>query len=281
MDADEYFERVLRFLETKGWNTSRTQINATTYVVTGTRRSESYYDRMLAMVVVDQETILSPKHVEYLANAGAENDVDHLLATCRAGMDEDAGTLAEEHDVQFIKTDTIDDAFIDGFGIENGSGLVDRARDSPSFGPSTGAVGTPLQYAIGLFALVGVVFALSVLLVEGLAESSNLAGTLVVGALLLAAPVLAVVLGIGFSVGRTAGFRTRLGLCFGAGLGYLLLVLLLGVAASLTGTTGTLVVFSDESTVLRVVLFAVPVALLAVAAASLHTTLAFSPDREL
>lgn len=271
MDPEEYFERVVRFLETKGWNTSRTQVNRRIYVVTGTRESDTYYDRMLTMVAID-ETTLTPNHIEYLVNAGAENDVDHLMATARGGLDEEATTLATEHGIEFIETETIDDAFIDEFSIEDGSGIFEQARTRGQYGSilPAGRFSLSVIYLLSLYLLAGLIFSGFVIALELAGNNGSLAAVIVPGALLLVGPALAAVAGVSLSVGQSINRRSLFGILCGTLSGYLLLFLLLGASAGTVGLVGSTELFTSHRVILAVVLFAVPTAGMGVAVAHLH-----------
>ena len=273
MDAEAYFERVVRFLETKGWNTSRTQINRRIFIVTGSRKSDTYYDRMLTMVGIDDGMTLTPKHIEYLVNAGAENDVDHLMATARGGLDEEAATLAAEHGIEFIDTETIDDAFIDEFSIEDGGGMFEQARARRNDGGLFPASSFRLSvtYPLSLYLLAGLLFGAFVIALELAGDNGALTGILVPGAVLLVAPALAALAGVSLAVGQPTDRRSLSGLLFGTLSGYLLLFLLLGVSAEAVGLVGSTELFTSQTIALAVVFFAVPTALLGVGVAHLHT----------
>lgn len=258
MEPDEYFERVVRFLQTKGWNTSTTQVNRQTYVVTGTRESDTYYDRMLTMVVIDEETKIGTNHLEYLLNAAQENDVDHMMATCRAGLEDGAREIATEHDIELIDTETIDDAFIDEFTIEDGSILDQTALNG---GLVSGPVAAQLAAILGLYLLVGigigVMAALGELLLEedGLISGLLLPGTVLVGGPLLAAVGPGTVVDAGVPRSPVASF-------LGSALGYLVLLFVVGIATAAIGSIGSTGLFSPNQNFFTVGLFALPVGII-------------------
>ena len=271
MDSGEYFDRVVRFLETKGWNTARSRVGTDTYVVTGTRESDTYYDRMLTLVAVAEEATLSRRHVEYLVEAGSDNDVDHLLATARGGITDDAAALADEHDVTVLDTETIDDAFIDGFSADeelDGGGVF---GDTLSGHRNTGSSFlTAAAYPLSLYSLVGTAVALFVAALGALGAGEPVPSVALAGGILLAGPLLAVLAGVSVPAGATGEFSV--GLFLGVAGGYLFLAVLLGVGATLGGgSTGLL---GAPTRVLAVVSFAVPVGGLSVATA-------FARDRSL
>lgn len=261
MDSGEYFDRVVRFLETKGWNTATSRIGTATYVVTGTRQSDTYYDRMLTLVAVDEDATLSRRHVEYLLEAGTENDVDHLLATTRGGITDDAAALADEHDVTLLDTDTIDDAFIDGFStdeeFDDGGVFADTSAGYSGQASFLAAVAYPLS----LYVLFGTVVALFLALLGLLGADEPAPSVAVAGSILLAGPLLAALAGVSVP----AGTEYSGGLFVGAAGGYLVLVVLLVAGAAVAG--GSVGVLGTTYGVLAVVSFAVPIGGLSVAAA--------------
>jgi len=255
MEPEEYFERVVRFLETKGWNTSTTRLNQAIYVITGTRASDTYYDRMLTMVATDTETQLSAKHMNYLRNAAEENDVDHLMATCRAGLDAEAENVATECNIEFIDPETIDDAFIDEFTIENGSifGQTDFGR-----GSLAGRV-RKLTAIVGLYLLVAAGFGVSAVTVHLLAESTLVATLVLPGALFVGGPLVSLCVGMLAPVQQHTPFTASLG----AAVGYLLAVLVIGFTAAVLGTVGETGLFTPAGNFAATVLLAVPIGALA------------------
>ena len=267
MDSGEYFDRVVRFLETKGWNTARSRIGTDTYVVTGTRESDTYYDRMLTLVAVAEDATLSRRHVEYLVEAGAENDVDHLLATARGGITDDAGALADDHDVTVLETETIDDAFIDGFStgeeFDDGRGFGDTLAGHDPVGP--GSFLDAAAYPLALYSLVGLAVGLSVTALGALGTEEPLP-VAVAGCILVAGPLLAVLAGVSVPVGTVRAASSSGGLFAGTAGGSLLLAVLLGTGAALGGV-GSTAVLGTPTRVLAVISFAVPTGVLAVAAA--------------
>lgn len=273
MDRQEYFERVTRFLETKGWNTSNTQINESTYVITGTRESETYYDRMLTMVAVDEETAFTAQHIEYLVTAGDENDVDHLMATCRGGLDEEATELASEYGVQFIDTETIDGAFLDEFSIEDSAGIFEQARARRAGLTSGGPFGKPFQYLLALYLLVGISTGVFVAVAGGLVNDSAVVGSFLPATILVLGPALAIIGALSLAVNPPENGLSFTALFLGSGSGYLLLVVLLGASASVVGEIGSVGLFSPREMLLSVLLFAVPTAGLGVIIAVVYDQL--------
>jgi hypothetical protein len=271
MDSGEYFDRVVRFLETKGWNTARSRIGTGTYVVTGTRESDTYYDRMLTLVAVAEDATLSRRHVEYLVEAGTENDVDHLLATARGGIDDDAAALADESGVTVLATETIDDAFIDGFSTDEefDDGGVFGGALTGDVGTARASIGSAAAYPLALYSLVGLVAALFVALLGALGAEEPVPTVAVAGGVLFAGPLLAVLAGVSVPAGTAR--ESSVGLFVGTGGGYLVLSLLLGAGSLLAGGASVL---DSPARLVAVVSFAVPTGVLAVATAQVRDRLA-------
>jgi len=245
MDSEEYFDRVIRFFETNGWNTSSSQVNTETYLVTGTRKSDTYYDRMLTIVVVAELTKLSADHVEYLLEAASEHDVDRAMATCRAGMTEDAESLVADNDVEFVETTTIDDAFVDNFSVdEDDSGLGNAvSRES---GESSNLVvtldGGTLQWLLGLYALVTVGTGIAVAALAIATDPADTVAATIPAAVVVVAPALAIATGGGLGASED---RSPVGALFaGTLVGYLALAFVLGVVVAALGETGASVVYA-------------------------------------
>jgi len=239
MDPDAYFDRVLRFLETNGWNTSPSQVNEETYLVTGTRKSETYYDRMLTMVIVTEATELGPDHVEYLVDAADEHGVDRAMVTCRAGPTEAAADLLAEHDVEFVETSTIDDAFVDGFdSSDQDSPIQSAAVEADGDGASQLVVtvdGGVLSLFVGLYLGFAVAVGLGVG-VGGLLGETAIIAAAVPAALLVGSPVIGLLGGVQSALG---GAEASAGTVFaGAALGHLLCWFLVGVVVAAFGATG-------------------------------------------
>lgn len=239
MDPDAYFDRVLRFLETNGWNTSPSKVNEETYLVTGTRKSETYYDRMLAMVIVTEETKLGPDHVEYLVDAAEEHEVDQAMVTCRAGPSEDAATLLAEHDVEFVETSTIDDAFVDGFD-SNGQDSPIQSASVETDGDGAGQLvvtvdGGFLSLLLGLYLGFAVAVALGVG-VGGILDERAIIAAAAPAALLVGSPVIGLLVGVQSTLSDASPSS---GTIFaGAALGHLVCWFLVGVAVAAFDTTG-------------------------------------------
>ncbi|MXR53096.1 hypothetical protein GRX03_15975 [Halovenus sp. WSH3] len=279
MDPEEYFERVIRFLETKGWNTSTTQVNDTIYIVTGTRKSETYYDRMMAMVGVDAETAFGEGHLNYLVDAAAEHDVDQLMATCRSGVDEEASALLGEHGIEFIDPETIDDAFIDEFEVERPDGLFEQARTT---GGGLAALGTDrfrsgLGSVLGLYLLSALLFGLTTGVVGVVGGASEPHPALLAAALVLVSPLLALVGALTLVAGDD-GEPSPAGLFLGSVFGHILFVLLVGAAGGVGGLTAAAGLFGSVAGVLVVFALGIPAGAGAVGVA--YVFIALDPDGE-
>ena len=267
MEPEEYFERVVRFLETNGWNTSTTELNETTYVVTGTRQSETYYDRMLAMVAIDEETTLTPDHVEYLHRAAEENDVDQLMATGRGGMNEQAREMAEELAVQWIEPETIDEAFLDGFSVEE-TGMLER--NGLDGGILTGVSGRQYGWLLGLYLVVALaVGSIAIILEILVSDPTPLTSVLLPGSIVLVGPLLAV-LGAP-SILSEPGDQAVLGVFLGTAAGYLLFAFVLSVITAGTGIGTNADIFSRIDTLVAVLALTVPVGFLGIVGVRLRS----------
>ncbi|WP_436900694.1 hypothetical protein [Halovenus halobia] len=258
MDSEEYFERVIRFFETKGWNTSTTQVNESVYIVTGTRQSDTYYDRMMAMVGLGPETTFGQTHVQYLVDAAADHDVDQLLATTRGGFEDGTEDLLAEHGIDVIDPETIDDAFIDGFEVEPEPDTFEQAAAS---GAGFLALGPDrFRHSFGsLLALYLVSGLLYGLIVGALGVSGTATGpmaTVLAGGLVLVGPVLALVGTLALVANRRV--PSPAGLFFGSVFGYLLFVVLVGGAGGLTGLTASTGLFGSVGETLLVFALGVP-----------------------
>ncbi|WP_336327005.1 hypothetical protein [Halovenus sp. HT40] len=268
MDPEEYFERVIRFLETKGWNTSTTQVNESIYIVTGTRKSETYYDRMMTMVGVDAATTFGTKHLEYLVDAAGEHDVDQLLATCRGGVEEAATDLLGEQDIEFIDPETIDDAFIDTFEVEREDGLFEQARASGA--GLSGLGGTQFRRSIGsllsLYLLSAAVLGLAIAVLGTLAGNGDPLPALLAGGLVLVGPLLGFVGALGLVAGEVAP-PSPLGIFLGTLFGYLLFVMVVGASGGVAGVTASTGLFESTAMVLAVFGLALPTGIGAVGVA--------------
>jgi len=254
MEPQEYFERVVRFLQTKGWNTSTSRLTESVYVVTGTRESDTYYDRMLTIVAIDEETKLTGEHMEFLRTAAEENDVDQLMATCRAGLDDAARRISQDEGIEFIEPATIDDAFIDEFSVDDGPVL-----DASTGSVFEGATRRHLTTILGLYVLVGVAYGSIVATLELLPVAPVSTGQeLLAGAVYLGGPLLAVIGAVG---GRT-GTRSQPLLGFlGSFVGYLLFVGILASTAFALGLARSTDPFASVETVAGVAVVALPVGL--------------------
>jgi hypothetical protein len=270
MEPQEYFERVVRFLQTKGWNTSTSQVTDSVYVVTGTRESDTYYDRMLTIVAIDEETKLTGEHMEFLRNAAEQNDVDQMMATCRAGLDDDARWISRDEGIEFIEPATIDDAFIDEFSIEDGTVL-----DVSTGGAFEGAAIRHLTTILGLYLLVGVGYGSIVASLDllSVAPATTVTGVLA-GVVYLGGPLLAVIGGV------ADGARSQPLMGFlGSAIGYLLFVGVLAGTAFALGLTGSTGPFASGETVAGVGILAVPVGLVHAGVAILLTRFGSGPNR--
>lgn len=264
MEPQEYFERVVRFLQTKGWNTSTSQLTESAYVVTGTRESDTYYDRMLTIVAIDEETKLTGEHMEFLRNAAEENDVDQMMTTCRAGLDDDARRIGQEEGIEFIEPATIDDAFIDEFSVEDGT-LLDVSTGSVFEGDAV----RQLTTILGLYMLVGVGYGSIVASLEFLSAVPASTGVeLLTGAVYLGGPLMAVIGAVGIADGNRS--QPLLGF-FGSAVGYLLFVGVLAGTAFALGLTGSTGPFATVETVAVVAVVALPVGLIHAGVAVLTT----------
>lgn len=249
MDSEEYFDRVIRFLETNGWNTSPSQLNEQTYLVTGTRKSDTYYDRMLTMVVVEESTPLTEDHLGYLLDAAEEHEVDQTMATSRAGMTEEAAAAVADHDVEFVETETIDDAFVDDFAVENEtSGLTNTTTvqtDEDSGQVVVTLEGGFLQLLVGLSLLFAVVVGAGVAVLALAGDAAAAVEAVVPGAVLVVAPALALVTGV-FAGARDDPTDPSAGSLFAGTVGgYLAFAFVVGVVAAVFGETGSSVVFAS------------------------------------
>jgi len=268
MEPQEYFERVVHFLQTKGWNTSTSQLAESAYVVTGTRESDTYYDRILTIVAIDEETNLTGEQMEFLRNAAEENDVDQMMATCRAGLDDDARQISQEEGIEFIDPATIDDAFIDEFSIEDGPVL-----DAPTDSVFEGAAVQQVTTILGLYVLVGVGYGSLVATLELFSVTPASAGPeLLVGAVYLGGPLLAAI----GAVWVTDGTRPLPGF-LGTVVGYLLFVGILAGTAIALGLAGSTGPFASGNTVAGVAVGALPVELVHLGVASLATLSGSAP----
>lgn len=223
MQPTEYFEQVVRFLETQGWNTSTSKPTPTVHLVTGTRQSENYYNRMLAVVAVEDGTALTVEHLQFLIAAGEEHDVDQLLATGRDGMTDRASQLATEHGIQYIDPEEIDDAFIDEFRVDEQSVV-----DLPDTTHTSRVDARQMVAVVGLYVLVGLAIASGYLVVELTGTpSAQLSVSVGFGSLLVGGPLLGAVAGLVLVESPATA-------AFGAVVGYL------GFLALLVGTGGVL-----------------------------------------
>lgn len=277
MDPEEYFERVVRFLETKGWNTSTTQVNDSIYIVTGTRKSETYYDRMMTMVGVDSETVFGEKHLEYLVDAAGEHDVDQLLATCRGGVEEDVTDLLGEYDIEFIDPETIDDAFIDEFQIDGDNGIFEQARSEGLAGLGTDRFRRSAGSLLVLYLLAAAVFGTAIATLGTLSGSSDPLPALLAAALVLVAPLLAFLGALPLVAGDSAP-PSPLGISLGTIFGYLLFVIVVGASGGIADLTASAGLFASTATTLAVFALAVPTGIAAATTAYAYVSLGEIPE---
>ena len=272
MESQEYFERVVRFLQTKGWNTSTSQLTESAYVVTGTRESDTYYDRMLTIVAIDEETKLTGEHMTFLRNAATQNDVDTMMATCRAGLDDDAKRISREEGIEFIEPATIDDAFIDEFSVDDGTVL-----DVSSGRSFEGATLRQLMATVGLYVLVGVGYGGIVATRELLSLTSAPMGTeLLAGVFYLSGPLLAVIIAVR---GRNGTRSDPLVGFLGSAVGYLLFVAILAATAIAIGLEDASGQFASIETVAGFGVVAVSVGLVHAGLAVVLTRFGGAPNR--
>lgn len=267
MDSEEYFERVVRFLETKGWNTSTTQVNETVSLVTGTRQSETYYDRMMAMVGLAPGTTFGPTHLRYLVDAAADHDVDQLLVTTRGGFEDGTEDLLAEHGIEVVDPGTVDDAFIDGFEVEQEPDTFEQARAS---GAGLLALGTDrFRHSFGsllaLYLLAGLLYGLVVGALGVVTTATAPTATILAGGLVLVGPVLALVGAL--VLAADSGPLSPAGVFLGAVLGYLLFVVLVGGAGGITGLTASTGLFGSLGATLLVFALGIPAGIGAVGVA--------------
>lgn len=276
MDSDEYFERVVRFLETKGWNTSTTQVNDSVSIVTGTRQSETYYDRMMSMVGRGPETTFGPTHLRYLVDAAADHDVDQLLMTTRGGFEDGTENLLAEHGIEVVDPGTIDDAFIDGFEVESQAGIFDGASEKLSV--DSGPVQTTAAVLVALYFVAAVVVGVSVLVLAFLSGATETLAAVVGTALVLVGPLLAL---FGTGVLFTAVVPSppsAAGLFVGALLGSLLFTILVGGSGGAAGATAATGLFDSTAALIAVLGLSVLAGAGAVALASVYTRLGGGPE---
>jgi hypothetical protein len=273
MDSEEYFDRVIRYLETNGWNTSPSQLNERIYLVTGTRKSDTYYDRMLTLVVVDDATPLTEDHVGYLIEAAEEHEVDQTMAASRAGMTDDSAALVADHDVTFLDNGTIDDAFVDDFAVDEDSGgltstsEVDRSDESGQMVVTLD--GGLLQLLVGLSLLLALAVGLGVAVLGSLEETAVAAGAIVPPAVFAGAPALALATGVAADALGGEGDLPAVTLFAGNLIGYLAFAFVLGVVVAGLGETGASVAFASVAALLWTAAFGLVVAGIAVAASLL------------
>jgi len=267
MDSEEYFERVKGYLRRNGWNTSSSQVNDWTYLVTGTRKSETYYDRMLTLVVVEESTPLSVDHVEYLLEAAEEHDVDQVIATCRAGMTEEGSALVADRGVEFVEPSTIDDAFVDGFAESDGGPVsatttVDTAESSQVVALEGGVLGLLL----GVYVLLSGGVCAGVLALGVVGEEAAVVAASAPAAVVVVGPTLAVATGV--SLARVVEDEgAAIGTLFvGNAVGHLVFAFSLGVVTAVLGETGPSTVYASPATLLGTAGLAVVVGGLSVAA---------------
>ena len=270
MDSEEYFERVVRFFETKGWNTSTTQVNDAVYIVTGTRQSDTYYDRMMAMVGLGPETRFGDKHVRYLVDAATDHDVDQLLATTRGGFENGTQSLLSEYGIEIVDPETIDDAFIDGFEVEPEEGLFDGASEGLSIGTN------PLQRTLGLlvtvYLAVAVVVGVSLSMLGALLGATGTLSSVLAVALVLFGPVIAL---SATTVLVTSGFPSPpspVGLFAGVVLGSVLFTILVGGSGGAVGLTAATGLFASTAALFVVLGLSLLDGLLAVGVAYAYAT---------
>lgn len=275
MDSEEYFQRVIRFLETKGWNTSTTQVNESVYIVTGTRTSETYYDRMMTMVGVGRETIFDEKHLDYLVDAAGEHDVDQLLATCRGGVAEESTALLGEYDIEFIDPETIDDAFIDEFEVEREDGLFGQARAAGTGLPGLGTdrFKRSAGSLLSLYLFSAALFALEIAVFGFFTGTNDPLPALLAGSLVLVGPLLALVGALALIARETPSEPSPLGVLTGAIGGYLLFVMVVGASGGVVGVTASTGLFGSTAMILAVFGLSVPTGLGAVGVAYAYLSL--------
>jgi hypothetical protein len=270
MDPEEYFERVIRFLETKGWNTSRTQVNESIYIVTGTRKSDTYYDRMMTMIGIDTETTFDDTHLNYLVDAASEHDVDQLLATCRGGIDEEATDLLGTHGIEFIEPETIDDAFIDEFQIEREDGIFEQARATGS-GLGSDQLRRTVGSLLALSLIAGIVFGLAIAVLGTVSGPSEQLGAILAAGLVLVGPLLAFVGTLALVASEQPSAPA--GIFLGAVFGYLLFVLVVGASGGLVDLTASTALFDSPAGAFAVFALSIPTGIGAVAVAYAYVSL--------
>jgi len=274
MDSEEYFERVIRFLETKGWNTSTTQVNETIYLVTGTRKSETYYDRMMTIVGIDQEMAFGERHLNYLVDAASDHDVDQLLATCRDGVESEADGLLEQYGIEFIDPETVDDAFIDEFRVEREDGLFTHRGDGLSRARFTRSAG-PL---LALYLLSAAVFGVAIGTLGVLSGPGDPLPDLLAGALVLVGPLIAIVGTLALVAGERSTPPSALGVALGSVVGFVLFVLLVGGSGGAVDIVASTELFGSTAAVLALFGLSVPTAIAAVAVAYSYVSLRSVPE---
>lgn len=275
MDSEEYFERVIRFFETKGWNTSTTQVNDSVYIVTGTRQSDTYYDRMMAMVGLGPETTFGEKHVRYLVDAAADHDVDQMLATTRGGFEDGTEDLLAEHGIDVINPETIDDAFIDGFEVESDGSLLEGA--SGGFGVGSDSFRTTASALVTLYLVAAAVVGVSVLTLGVLSGATETLAAVLGAALVLVGPLVAL---FGTGVLFTAAFSSPslAGLFVGGAFGSFLFTILVGGSGGVVGLTAATGLFDSTVTLVAVLGLSVLAGGGAVGVAAVYARFGTAPD---
>ncbi len=275
MDSEDYFGRVIRFFETKGWNTSTTQVNDSVYIVTGTRQSDTYYDRMMAMVGLGPETTFGQTHVRYLVDAAADHDVDQLLATTRGGFEDGTADLLAEHGIEVVDPGTIDDAFIDGFEVESDGSLLEGA--SGGFGVGSDSFRTTASVLVTLYLVAAAVVGVSVLTLGVLSGATETLAAVLGAALVLVGPLVAL---FGTGVLFTAAFSSPslAGLFVGGAFGSFLFTILVGGSGGVVGLTAATGLFDSTVTLVAVLGLSVLAGGGAVGVAAVYARLGTAPD---
>lgn len=270
MDSDEYFDRVVRFLETKGWNTSTTPVNESVSLVTGTRQSDTYYDRMMAMVGLGPKTTFGETHVRYLVDAAGDHDVDQLLVTTRGGFEDGTEDLLAEHGIDVVDPETIDDAFIDGFEVESDESLFDSA--SAGIGVGSESFRTTATALVGLYLVAAAVVGVSVLVLGFLSGATETLAAVLGTALVIVGPLVAL---FGTGILFTAAFPSPspAGVFAGSVSGSLLFTVLVGGGGGAAGLTAATGLFDSAAALFAVLGLSVVAGLGAVGVASLYAAL--------
>jgi len=107
MSSPEYPRVVLEYVQSQGWSTNVNQLRKGSYIIAGSRESDSKSERILLMIVCEPEKEVTVEHVKYLYAAIKKKEANVGVITSRVSVSTDAQRAIEQHDILIIDPENI------------------------------------------------------------------------------------------------------------------------------------------------------------------------------